>query len=59
MSPQEFADALVKSGGVQMAIADVRRAKALEIALRAAQIVDTNGTVINLDDLDADIAALS
>jgi trigger factor len=59
MSPQEFADALVKSGGVQMAIADVRRAKALEIALRAAQIVDTNGVIINLDDLDADVAALS
>jgi trigger factor len=59
MSPQEFADALVKSGGVQMAIADVRRAKALEVALRAAQIVDTNGVVINLDDLDADMAALS
>ncbi len=59
MSPQEFADALVKSGGVQMAIADVRRAKALEVALRAAQIVDTNGVIINLDDLDADMAALS
>ncbi len=59
MSPQEFADALVRSNGVQMAVADVRRAKALEVALRAASIVDSNGQVVNLDDLDADVSALS
>ncbi len=59
MQPQEFADALVQSGGVQMAIADVRRAKAMEIALKSAQVVDSKGQIINLDDLDADLAALS
>jgi trigger factor len=59
MSPQDFADALVRSGGVQMAVADVRRAKALEVALRSANVVDSNGVVINLDDLDQDVAALS
>ena len=59
MQPQEFADSLVQSGGVQMAIADVRRAKALEIALKSAQVVDSKGKIINLDDLDADLAALS
>lgn len=58
MSPQEFADALVRSGGVQMAVADVRRAKAIEIVLKAAQVVDSNGKIVNLDDLDADLAAI-
>jgi hypothetical protein len=42
-----------------MAIADVRRAKAMEIALKSAQVVDSKGQIINLDDLDADLAALS
>lgn len=59
MSPQDFADALVRSGGVQMAVADVRRAKALEVALKSAQIVDSNGAIVNLDDLDQDLAQLS
>lgn len=58
MNPQEFADALVRSGGVQMAVADVRRAKAVELALQSAVITDTNGQSINLSDLDADLAAL-
>jgi trigger factor len=55
MQPQEFADALVQSGGVQMAVADVRRAKALEVALKNAQVVDSNGTLINLSELDSDL----
>ncbi|MEY4322384.1 MAG: trigger factor [Actinomycetota bacterium] len=55
MQPQEFADALVQSGGVQMAVADVRRAKALEVALKNAQVVDSNGTLINLAELDSDL----
>ena len=59
MSPQDFADALVRSGGVQMAVADVRRAKALEVALKAAQIVDSKGVIVNLEDLDQDLAELS
>lgn len=59
MSPQDFADALVRSGGVQMAVADVRRAKALEVALKSAQIVDSKGVIVNLDDLDQDLAQLS
>jgi trigger factor len=56
MQPQELADALVQSGGVGQAVADVRRAKALEVALKGAQVVDSNGTLIKLDDLDADLA---
>jgi trigger factor len=59
MSPQEFADALVRSGGVQMAVADVRRAKAIEVVLKSAQVVDSNGKIVNLDDLDQDLAAFA
>ena len=59
MAPQELADLLVKNGGVNMAIADIRRAKALEVALKGAQIVDTKGNVVDLEALDADLAALS
>ena len=55
MQPQEFADALVKSGGVQMAVADVRRGKALEVAVKAAKIVDTKGAEVVLEDLDAEL----
>jgi trigger factor len=59
MTPQDFADALVKSGGVQMAVADVRRAKAIEVVLKSAQVVDSNGKIVNLEDLDQDLAAFN
>jgi trigger factor len=52
MTPQEFADALVQSGGVQMALADVRRVKALEVVLQSANVVDSNGDVVDLSELD-------
>lgn len=52
MTPQEFADALVQSGGVQMALADVRRVKALEVVLQSANVVDSNGNVVDLSELD-------
>lgn len=57
MNPQEFADALVKSGGVGMAVSDVRRAKAVEVVLQSVQVVDSNGQVVDLSALDEDIAA--
>ncbi len=57
MTPQEFADALVQSGGVQMALADVRRVKALEVVLQSANVVDSNGTVVDLSELDALMAS--
>ena len=59
MQPQQLADTLMQNGGVQMAIQDIRRAKALEVALKAAQVVDTKGNVVDLDALDEDVAALS
>ncbi len=59
MSPQQLADTLVQNGGVQMAVADVRRAKALEVVLKSAQVVDSKGNVVDLDALDEDMAALA
>lgn len=59
MAPQQLADMLVENGSVQMAIADIRRAKALEVVLKAAQVADTKGNVIDLEALDEDMAALA
>jgi trigger factor len=59
MQPQQLADTLVQNGGVQMAIQDIRRAKALEVALKAAQVVDTKGQVVDLNALDEDVASLA
>jgi trigger factor len=59
MAPQALADMLVKNGGVQMAIADIRRAKALEVVLKSAQVVDSKGNVVDLNALDADLAELA
>jgi hypothetical protein len=42
-----------------MAIADIRRAKALEVVLKAAHVVDSKGNVVDLNALDEDMAALS
>lgn len=59
MAPQELADVLVKNGGVNMAIADIRRAKALEVVLKSVQVVDSKGAIVDLNALDEDVAALS
>ena len=59
MAPQQLADLLVKNGNVNMAIADIRRAKALEVVLKAAHVVDSKGNVVDLNALDEDMAALS
>ncbi len=57
MTPDQFADELVKAGQVNMAITEVRRAKALAHVLDKATIVDPSGTEIDLDALNADLAA--
>jgi len=59
MAPDAFAQALVEAGQVPMAMADIRRAKALAKVLETANIVDTNGLVIDLAALDAELAALT
>ncbi len=59
MAPDAFAQALVEAGQVPMAMADIRRAKALAKVLESANVVDTEGTVVDLAALDAEMAALA
>lgn len=53
MSPDQFAQALVEAGQVPMAVAEVRRGKALAVVLQAASISDTDGNPLDLSQLDA------
>jgi len=48
---------LVQNGGVQMAVADIRRAKALATVLENAQVVDADGNTVDLKALDAEMNA--
>ena len=57
MAPDAFAQALVQAGQVPMAIADIRRAKALAVVLESARVVDTTGAVVDLKALEADLNA--
>lgn len=59
MNPDEFAQALVEAGQVPMAIADIRRAKALALVLEQASVVDTDGNVVDLKALDADLKPMA
>lgn len=52
MSPDQFAQALVEAGQVSMAVADVRRGKALAVVLKDAVITDTDGNTVDLSELD-------
>lgn len=52
MSPDQFAQALVEAGQVPMAVAEVRRGKALAVVLESARITDTDGNTIDLSQLD-------
>lgn len=50
MSPDQLAQALVESEQVDVAFVDIRRAKALSIATRAAKIFDADGNPIDLGE---------
>lgn len=52
MSADQFADALVQAGQVPMAVADVRRGKALAFVLQKAIVTDASGREVNLSALD-------
>lgn len=52
MTPDQFAEALVQAGQVQMAVADVRRGKALAFVLQKAAVTDASGNEVNLAALD-------
>lgn len=55
MSADEFAKKLVEAGQVPTAVAEVRRGKALAVVLGAAAITDTNGEVVDLDELQREL----
>jgi trigger factor len=57
MTPDQFANELVQAGQVQMAVTEVRRAKALAFVMEKAKIVDPSGNPVDLDALNADLAA--
>jgi trigger factor len=59
MSPDAFAQALMEAGQVPMAMADIRRAKALAKVLESAKVVDTKGVTVDLSELDSEVAALT
>lgn len=57
MTPDQFANELVKAGQVQMAVTEVRRAKSLAFVMEKATIVDPSGAEVDLEALNADLAA--
>lgn len=55
MSPDQLAQALVESEQVDVAFVDIRRAKALTVATRAAKVFDASGNPIDLDSVGLDM----
>ncbi len=51
MSPQEFANQVMQAGNLPALIADVRRNKALALALSAATVTDASGNAVDLSAL--------
>lgn len=56
LTAEQFANELVKAGQVQMAVTEVRRAKALAAALERGTIVDPEGNPVDLEALNTDLA---
>jgi trigger factor len=52
MNPQEFAQQIDQGGQVQSMVAEVGRRKALAAVLEGATVTDTDGNVIDLDEID-------
>ncbi|TQM96128.1 trigger factor [Ornithinimicrobium humiphilum] len=52
MSPQEFASQLEQGGQVPAVVAEVGRRKALAAVLEAATVTDTDGNVVDLNEID-------
>jgi trigger factor len=53
MPPQDFANEIVKAGNLPALMSDVRRNKALAMALSAATITDASGNAVDLSALTA------
>ena len=54
MSPQDFADQMVRSGNVNAVVADVARGKALAIMVEKASVSDASGNPVELARLQED-----
>lgn len=52
MTPDQFIQTLLQANQLEMAVADVRRGKALEHVLKSADVKDTAGNEIDLSVLD-------
>ena len=55
MAPDALAKALVESGQVSMALADIRRSKALALVLEGATVTDADGNAVDLNALEAEL----
>ena len=58
MEPNDFAKAVDEGGQIPAMVAEVARRKALAAVLEKANIVDTSGTAIDLDELNVGAEAL-
>jgi len=56
VSPDAYADQLMHSGTVPLAVADVLRGKALAFVLEHAAVTDTSGREVDLNQLEQDAA---
>jgi trigger factor len=54
MSPQDFADQMVRAGNVNAVVADVARGKALAIMVEKASVTDASGAPVDLARLQED-----
>ncbi|HEY5200701.1 MAG TPA: trigger factor [Acidothermaceae bacterium] len=57
VSPDAYAQQLVSSGTVPLAVADVLRGKALAYVLENAVVTDASGRTVDLNRLEQDVAA--
>jgi trigger factor len=57
VSPDAYAQQLVSSGTVPLAVADVLRGKALAYVLENAVVTDASGRTVDLNRLEEDVAA--
>jgi trigger factor len=58
MSPDALLQALIQGNQLPMAIADVRRGKAVALVSTKAKVTDASGHVIDLEALDAELRQL-
>lgn len=57
VSPDDYAQQLVRSGTVPLAVADVLRGKALAYVLENAVVTDASGRTVDLNRIEQDVAA--